>query len=332
MNLRQQISDFYITHASELPISKQFHLASRLAAWEYNPKALSLLQSLRSNFVPEPYDEATMRHMLSDLIHNPPEERKNASALREKYFSKYPELDGIHLALFRVRHLLHVYGIDVRPIFFDLVPETKCLELARHLVTDTEAMRILSTFAINYIYLLERVLLERKQTPDIDIEYFYHLGDGYDLRNRSHIQLLIYLYTHCIIGETNFYIRPIPNESLPAYQKMLRRLERVIAEHFDLINLDNKLEFLVCCRICNYDTTLMGKIEDECSQSVSNNGTFLVDRHNKNHQKDRTSFDTSEHRNVLFIMSGSPYPHAASESRNRPTALAFSSTKAPVIS
>lgn len=309
MNLRQQITDFYWSHVTELPQTKQFHLATRLAAWNNDPRAHSLLASLKPLYVPEPYDSQTVYDSLSELIHNPPIEHKNASELREKYFAKYPELDGLHLALFRVRHLLSVYGIDVRDIFFKLAPKRHCLSLEQKLHADDDAMRALSTYAINYTYLLERVMLEREQSPNIHVKHLYNLGDGYDVSNRSHLQLLIYLYTHCIIGETNFYIRAVPDELLPDYQVMLRRLEQIITEHYDDINLDNKLEFLVCCRICNFDSPLFSRIEDECSKSISDDGIFLVDRHNHNAQSSRVSFADSEHRNVLFLMSGSPYPH-----------------------
>lgn len=309
MNLRQQITDFYWSHVAELPQTKQFHLATRLAAWNNDSAALSLLASLKPLYVPEPYDSQTVHDSLSELIHNPPVERKNASKLREKYFAKYPELDGLHLALFRVRHLLWVYGTDVRDIFFELASKRHCLSLEQKLHADDDAMRTLSTYAINYTYLLERVILEREQSRAIDVKRLYNLGDGYDMDNRSHLQLLIYLYTHCIIGETNFYAHAIPKALLPDYQAMLRRLELVITKHYDDINLDNKLEFLVCCRICSFDSPLFSRIEDECSKSVSDAGTFLIDRHNNNAQSSRVTFIDSEHRNVLFLMSGSPYPH-----------------------
>lgn len=310
MDLRRQIKDFYINHADKLPEDKRFHLATRLAAWTGDPDALALIRSLKSNFVPEPYSEDRLQAILRKLITSPPKHGINAELLRKEYFEKYPNLRGLHLALFRVRHLLQVYDIDARQVFFGLASKEECLQLERQLLADDQAVRMLSTYAINYIYLLERVMLDRDQTEAINIEHFYDLGDQYDLGDRSHVQLLIYLYTHCIIGETKFYARAIPGQLLPAYQKMLQRLESIITDHFDDINLDNKLEFLVCCRICNFDTPLKTRIDDECARSVSDNGDFLIDRHNKNQQLSRQTFASSEHRNVLFIMSGSPYPYA----------------------
>ncbi len=307
MNLSAQIGDFYISNAQDLPVSKQFHLATRLAAWTKDPRATALLTKLRPEFVPEPYDEQVMRQTLDSLIHNPPKENMNAYGLRQEYFAKYPKLEGLHLAMFRVRHLLHVYNVDVRPIFFELAPLQECIRLEEQLLNDPQALRILSTYAVNYIYLLERVLLQHSQTSAIDIERFYNLGDEYDTTDRRHLQLLIYLYTHCIIGESNFYLRPIPDNLLPGYRKMLHRLEDLIDHNYDDINLDNKLEFLVCCRICKLDTHLTARIEDECNRSLSEDGVFLIDRHNNNQQLSKTSFAGSEHRNVLFILSSHPF-------------------------
>jgi hypothetical protein len=88
---------------------------------------------------------------------------------------------------------------------------------------------------------------------------------------------------------------------------MLRRLETVIRKQFDMINLDNKLEFLVCCRILNYETDLFDRIYRECEGSISPHGTYLVDTLNSSKNTTKASLDGSEHRNVLFIMSTEPY-------------------------
>ena len=92
---------------------------------------------------------------------------------------------------------------------------------------------------------------------------------------------------------------------------MLDTLEDLIDNNFDKINLDNKLEFLVCARICHYESNLFKRIYEECEKSISPEGIFIIDRHNQNVQKDRSNFTSSEHRNVLFIMSTTEYlPHS----------------------
>lgn len=311
MHLSENISDYYFAHMDQLDADKRFHYCTRLAAWNGDARALEYLRHCRPYYVPEPCTPAALQDSLRSLVATPPGSPANAQTLRDTYFHKYPDLRGIDFALFRVRHLKEVYGVDARPALFELYPRRKLLELKNTLFADDEAVRILSTYAINYAYLLERVMLEHDGPEPIDLEKIYRLGDGYDITDPQHRQLFIYLYTHAVIGETNFYVRTIPEPLLPAYTKMLARLEAIIEEHFADINLDNKLEFLVCCRIAGYATALFDRVYEECGKSLSDSGTFLVDQHNSQGQLDRTTLSASEHRNVLFIMSSSDFtPHS----------------------
>lgn len=308
MKLHENIKQFYYSHFEQLDIDKRFHFATRLAAWSGDTTAYEHLRAMKPLFVPEPLSAAAIRDTLSALVTNPPVANMNASSARKIYFEKYPSLRGIDFALFRVRHLQAVYGIDARDDLLQVVPLKELQALKATLLADHDAMRILSTYAINFLYLVERVLCEDQTS--IDINALTELGAGYDLSNRTHIQLYIYLYTHCIIGETNFYTKRIPNHLMSAYKTMVRLLEQTIQAQYDQINLDNKLEFLVCSRIVGYQTALFERVFEECARSVSEQGQFLVDRHNANAQSGKTTLSASEHRNVLFIMSGSGYsPH-----------------------
>jgi hypothetical protein len=153
------------------------------------------------------------------------------------------------------------------------------------------------------MYLLDH-LFPGKASGRIDPNKLYLLGDGYDLSQFEHLRLLIYLYTHCIIADTNYYyqvINPVRKES---YLQMLARLETIIHDNYKRISLDNKLEFLVCSRICKFKTDLSLMINEECEASVSQLGTFLVDTQNDfAHLSTKKTLETSEHRNVLYIMS-----------------------------
>lgn len=307
MELARSIKDNYYAHLAELPLGKQIHFCTRIAAWEGDQAALEHLRGLRPQFVPEPYSEEAMLHTLSKILAGPATGETNASRLREPYFEKYPTLRTTDNTLFRVRHLLNVYGVDTRPLLLKLVAKEELQQLKEALLADEPAMRILSTYAINLVYLLERVVFEGSDTSGVDLDRFYSLGKGYDLDDPQQLQLYIYFYTHCVIGETNFYTNRIPAGLLPTYRQMIVELEAVISGHYDDIHLDNKLEFVVCCRIVGYQSALAGRIYEECDKSVSNDGTFLVDRHNTNAQSAHSDIASSEHRNVLYIMSHSAY-------------------------
>lgn len=303
MNLPQHIRQYYFDNFVDLLQDKQFHFADRLTSWNDDTNAKHQLDLLRSYMIP---NEQSCVPLLRNLVETPPQAKINAVTSRLQYLEKYPQLRGLMLGLFRVRHLLHDYDIDCRSDFLTLYPYELLDTLATQLLDDPEALKFLSTYAVNYLYLLEHILY-RRNTSAINPTLFYELSARYDENIPEHVQLLIYLYTHCIIGETNFYKQGILSERKETYNAMIAHLEQVISDQYDNINLDNKLEFLVCCRILRYNTGLFERIYRECDRSISSEGYFLVDRHNNFKQSDKKSFADSEHRNVLFIMSSSPY-------------------------
>lgn len=293
--LASAIRSHYLTHFDRLPQDKQFHFVSRLSSWTEDEQATALLDKLKPTLV-----TSDIKQDLHDLITNPPLAKVNAAERRQPYFERYPQLRGYMLALFRVRHLLFHYHIDVRETLLELIPKDTLYELSVRLQNDSEAVAILSTYAINYIYLVEDILYPRDSKiiesfarSVIDISKTYSQTPEDSL-------LLIYLFTHCIIGASNFYQSPV-HDTL--YTDMLTMLEKLISEHFDAINLDNKFEFLVCCRLTSFNTNLTDIIDQEAQQSISPEGTFLIDTLNHAGQKNKTSFGDSEHRNVLYIMS-----------------------------
>jgi hypothetical protein len=310
MTLSQEIRAHYLENFSRLPFGKQFHFAGRLASWQRDSQCQALLEDLKPQLLPG--ENQSIRELLQGIIAHQPEAKMNAQELRAPYFEKYPDLRGYGLALFRVRHLLYVYGVDARQELLELVPLDELNTLAEALKKDHDAMRALSTHAINYIYMVQHVLYnDRISLHDEDIQAFYDLGSGYNPHDKMEALLLIYFYTHCIIGESNFYNQAVSPERLPTYVRMLDHLESIIETHFTDINLDNKLEFLVCCRILGRQSSLRDRIYQECEQSVSPEGMFLIDTVNTPKRSNKTSFASSEHRNVLFIMSTLPYLHQA---------------------
>lgn len=306
MELAKQVRQYYLDHFAELPQEKQFHFVSRLASWSNDTTCHGLLQKQKEYLMPK---DKTASSVLRDIIENPPSAKINAAHERAPYFTKYPELRGRMLALFRVRHMLALYNTDIRQELVDLVPYQELHAMSEHLMADEAAVQTLSTYAVNYLYLVEDILFNYGDVT-LDPNALLKFGKSYDTDNPNQLLLLTYLFTHCIIGESNFYVSPIKPERRATYNKMLAHLDGIISRHFDNINLDNKLEFLVCCRILSHDTKLFERIYDECQQSVSSEGTFLVDTLNSAQQSQKTSFIDSEHRNVLFVMSSLAYGHS----------------------
>ena len=307
MDLATAVLTYYFTHADRLSAEKRFHLANRMVAWNGDARAKSLLEACKPVFVPEPVTDETLDASFDHAAAVAEQAKPNIVAydLRKPFFDRYPALMGLEAELFRLRHLRELYDIDAGDVFLRRHPLPALRELEQALLADAAAMRALSTWAINYTYLLHRTVLQEEGS--IDVDALYALGGGYDTNDEEQLRLLIYLYTHCIIAESNFYARELPADTLPAYRRMLARLEELFGERLDKTSLDTKLEFLVCCRLAGYETNLAGPIHDECAQSLSPEGTFIIDTHNvfRSNQL-KKSFEASEHRNVLFIMSVLP--------------------------
>lgn len=300
MDLAQEIKQYYFDNADSLPRAKRFHFASRIAGWEGDKRALRLLAELR----PYMYPSENNKELLSKILTGTPGNIYTKN-LRLRYFNKYPQLFGIHNALFRVRHLKQVYGIDISQTLIDLVGDKTLEELYDGLIRDPGAMRVLSRFAIDYIYLYE-ILFEK--TERLDPGVIKKVADGYELDDDVQRHLLIYLYTHAIIADTNFYARVIPKDRLEIYRAMLGQIESIVSG--SKIKFDNKFEFLVACRICKLDSPLFQEVYDKVASSLNPDGCFIFDPLVGDMETKLNSFVGSEHRNVLFVMGSSPFnPH-----------------------
>lgn len=298
MNLSKTIKQYYFDHFDQLPEDKRFHFASRLAAWQGDYQALSFLKNFEAYMNP-----SDSTRMLRQIIDQPVNKRVYAYDLRKKYFEKYPELYGLHNAMFRIRHVKEIYGTDLRENFLKIVSAEEIVQLYQRIIVDGDALCILSRFAVDFIYMYE-VLFDRAERFDPQI--ILHLGSGYDLTNQQERHLFIYLYCHSIIGDTNFYLRQVPTDRLPIYKRMLQKLEALI-KSYQGIKLDNKFEFLVACRICNVNSALFNVVNSEAKNSLSSEGCFIIDKLNGASVTGLNSFARSEHRNVLYIMSTSTY-------------------------
>lgn len=300
--LSNTVRTYYFDSLDQLTPEKQFHLASRLYLFSQDPQAQKLLQDLRPYFTHNNQPSLAIQKVVKEARAKAAHGSKNAAELRQPYFEKYPELRIYLAALFRINFLKSAYGIDARQELFKQFDRKDLEQLRQALLQDASAIAILSTHAVNFFYLYDRLIKE--DVESLQINLLFEIGqNNYGLSDRLHLQLLIYLYTHCIIGESRFYARHVPKPEHPAYQKMIVYLEKLISKHFSEVNLDNKFEFLVCAKILGYKSSLEQRIMNEAAKSISEDGHFLIDRHNNNPQHANTTLDSSEHRNVLFLMS-----------------------------
>ncbi|HSW98871.1 MAG TPA: hypothetical protein VLF71_03465 [Candidatus Saccharimonadales bacterium] len=292
----------YFSRFSELELDYKLHFASRLYTWGGDAEAAQKLAELRPVVLPATHAArlANLQGMAAELGHKNFVRDINNYATRKPYFEKYPQLLLLHNMLFRIRRWECIYGVDERASLFQIIPEQEIRALLRALARDAEAITILSTYAVNAFYMYENLYAQAGDI--IDLQYLFNLKDHYGTSPKD-LQLLLYLYTHCIIGETLFYFSPVRRHA-DVYHAMLVDAEQIIASQYQFITLDNKCEFLVCARVCGYTSALAAKIYDEAGHSL-NKENFLVDTINKVINPMKQSLLMSEHCNALFIMSTS---------------------------
>jgi len=279
--------------------NKQFHFLSRLFLWTGANIYQKLLTDLKKDYIgaSKADYEATLHKVYTTLPEHGP--RMAGKEARMPYFTKYPKLEPYLNLLFKNLFAQKLYQVNLRPLVKKIVTDDQFLALKKNLEQDQGALRILSTHAINYLYLLEFYLgTEEGKT---DSAAYLEAGDSY---SNDSFELQIYFFTHCIIGASRFYSEDIKDCDLDTYTAMLKKVETIIQDHFPEISLDNKFEFLVCARLCRFSTSLEQPILDEASRSLSPDGNFLIDRENtKAAPEERNDFVGAEHRNVLFITS-----------------------------
>lgn len=296
------VRDYYYTHFRELNPDKKFHFATRIKNY------------FRSHDFDWFFADFTPSQGLTVILADNDFSHVNKAEARRPYFEKYDHLYAIEAALFRVNHLLNEYNIDLRKEFLQLVPLDQLYTLADALMADDGAILTLSTWAVNVICLTE-VLFPRGQNV---VRQLAEKALRLDARSRTDNVLdpllLIYLYTHIILCDSNFYTRPVSEVDLA--RTMLDRCAEIIAQNFNQLILDVRIEFLVCTNMTYASATttaepaanlispdypeLRARIAAECRQNLAGN-SYIIDRRRP------ASYHTlngAEHTNVLFIMSG----------------------------
>ncbi len=289
---------------------KKFHFFSRMFLWSSAPVFREKLEQLRTAYLGNNDDE--LKNLLTNILKRPAPrgEKMVAKELRIKYFEKYPLLDGYLGLLFKNLFAKTLYEQDIRSQILKNVSDQQFLELKKALEDDIEAVMALSTHAINYMFILREYLGSDK--CQINIDKLYEIGQLYSAdQSRQSMELCIYFYTHCVIGASGFYSHKISNLELPVCLKMLESIDVLILGRAEEISLDNKFEFLVCARMCGFNAHSEKLILDEAKKSLSSEGNFIIDKFNAKSSLDaRNDLVGSEHRNVLYLMSQTPWARA----------------------
>lgn len=282
------VKEYYYRNFDNLAPDKQFHFATRMKNYLGESSFDGFLREHQPN------------NDLADLLQNNDYSKVNRIELRKPYFEKYEDLYGVEATLFRIHHLLKEYNTDTRATFCELYGQKRLYKLVDDLLEDKDAIEVLSTWAVNVICLTEE-LFPRGQNVVAQLAE-WALG----LANSSDPTLVVYLHTHIILCESEFYTKRITNsKNLELLKKLLAKSAEIITDTIDTISLDAALEFLVCCKMAGVHYARLEQWIDEICREYKKDSPYLI-----NYRRDKTpgsyyhTLDGAEHINALYIMSG----------------------------
>ncbi len=302
---------------------ESFHFASRLWLWTGDAWARNLLNKHEAELIGCD-DKATEEIVKTRLQKGGPALVVNQYVPhRHTSFKKYPMLPAYNALLFKALMAETVYGRDIRPILRKHITDDDLLGLFLRLSKDDDAVRLLSTHAINYFYLLKNYFRDQPtklKAVEFDPGKLIGLLPGYKkLETRGiitpliSIKLQVLLLTHAVIGQSYFYAVPVTEA---VYNQLCAELEKLIKNNYFNTSLDNKFEFLVCAALCGYQTGLADLINQEAEQSVSWAGNFLIEPARVDESLAQHCLRSSEHRNTLYSMSQKPFKQASKSTKS----------------
>jgi hypothetical protein len=279
---------------------RRFHFVARLSLWFGDEFAKEKLTEIKAEYIGK--NEKEYAEKIKSILEEDQESKDFLFGKeRKKFFEKYPFLKRYNKLLFRVLFCETIYGLDLRPLVARYLKVEDFIKLRNQLWQDKEAISVLSTHAVNYFYTLDYYLKEERTI--IESAYLFEIARTEDiLQTKNSVILKVYLLTHCIIGESAFYTRKIKRNK-KIYTKMFFELEKIIAENYQHVSLDNKVEFLVCAKLCRQESFLREQILTELQTSYSPKCRCFFE---KGKRKDEETFRKGEHRNVLALMAFLP--------------------------
>lgn len=301
------IKQYYDNNFDKLDFDAKFHYASRMYLWLGEKKYLKELTNLKSQFIGNNYKET--RKLLKELKNSNNAGYVRQEDLRRKYLDKYENLSSYNRLLSKNLFIKTVYNEDISDHILELIKKDELVYLLKKMEKDHNAVAILSTYFVNYFYFSKFIFSQKKYNNKfVDPDFFFKIyKKEYNSKNKNEVELMIYLLTHVIICESDFYSKKINQENKPVLLKMICELEKLIEDKFGEISFDNKLEFLVCCKLLSYQSFLTEEIFNEVNSSVKGK-TYIEDIYNNNFNQSKDPFSRfAEHTNVLYIMASSDY-------------------------
>lgn len=289
-SIAQKVLSSYTRNMSFLSEKKQLHFNSRMFLWTrktiYKENVFAQKKILLANL------DASLENSKS-LV---PEYPKRFLSLRKSALDKYPWIIRYNAILFKWLFLTTLFKIDIRERVLETLPEETLQGNARLLLNDPLSLISLSTFGINFLYLTRGILQSEKLFHP---RHLLDIAKNHYPKTQEYAELELYYFTHCIIGESQFYNKPV-RSNIKLYADMIAASEEIIEKYFTYVSLDNKVEFLVAAKLCRTKSFLSERIQRECEENFSEKLWCITE---PRRPIEKQNLSNEEHRNVLYIMS-----------------------------
>lgn len=302
--IEQLVRENYLSSLENLR-HKKFHFLSRLYLWTGDSSLKPRLQKEEERFLGKGGDDTTQ--LLKNILKQktPPPLNTPRQIFRKATLEKYPDLMAINAVLFRKLYAKTLYQKDISLEVSATLNEDELRNLFDLLQKDSDAITKLSSHAVNFLFLASWHLEKESSLTPFFFDQF--LKTPTPPFSSEELHLALYLLTHCIIGQSLYYSQPLSDQWQTYYRQKMIPFDEILTENFKEVSLDAKLEFLVCARMIGFASVNSAPIIEEARQSLSPRGNFLIDILNSSlHPRSPQNFLTSEHRNVLYLMSMSP--------------------------
>lgn len=181
-----------------------------------------------------------------------------------------------------------------------LLDKKRIVDLQNKLLSNPSDITIISTYAVNFLYLVKKFFPKHNRWNPEKLFELIKNENNPKIPDKQLAILKAYAITHIIICESDFYSKEIKNKK--RFLPMLKFVEELIKRNFFDLSLHIKLEFLLCCKLLNYNSNLEQIILSEIKHSKSDHGNYIIDKFNFYKTSIKKSLETSEHRNVLYLM------------------------------
>lgn len=308
------VEEYYNNRFNRLSYQESMHWATRMFLWTREDKYKKMALTVKKQYIG--IDKSQQEAILSRVkLYKTP---STGSIARNKLMeAKYPDLHALVLVLFRDLIASTVYSDDISDLVENTLNLDRLRQIRSELVRNSDDIFILSSYAINFLYLLTDFLNEDiEKTIDVlklaneSRVYYQELVQTGEMSHKEAVLLNTYFLTHVVICKSRFYAQKITDEK---YKEICKITEAIIRENYFDIPLDNKLEFLVAARLCDFDTDLSKIILGEAERSISWAGNFIAEpRTNSNNDispEISHTLNACEHRSVLYVMVHKPYIH-----------------------